>query len=127
MPFPLEIIFRNLPPSEAVEAAIRRRAAKLERFANDIMNCRVTVEAPHQHHQHGQLYRVAVDLHLRGREIVADRNPYRHTAHEDVYVSVRDAFRAARRQLQDAVRMRRGEVKAHAVRPPRRASGDLEQ
>jgi ribosome-associated translation inhibitor RaiA len=38
---------------------------------------------------------------------------------DDVYVSIRDAFDAARRQLEDYERRRRGQVKAHP-----RASGN---
>lgn len=100
-----------------MEAEIRRRAKKLERFAADIVSCRVTVEAPHKHHRHGRLFRVSVDVQLPGSEIVVSREPTEHHAHEDVYVAIRDAFRAARRQVQDAVRKRRGDVKTHQVPP----------
>jgi cold shock CspA family protein len=34
-------------------------------------------------------------------------------AHEDVYVAVRDAFDAAKRQLEDYGRRQRGDIKAH--------------
>jgi cold shock CspA family protein/ribosome-associated translation inhibitor RaiA len=77
----------------------------------------VTVEAPHKHHRQGKLYRVAVDVRLPGGEVVASRDPSAHHAHEDVYVSLRDAFKAVRRQLQDYVRVRRGKVKAHETPP----------
>ncbi|MDX1488117.1 MAG: cold shock domain-containing protein, partial [Acidiferrobacterales bacterium] len=36
-------------------------------------------------------------------------------AHEDVYVALRDAFAAARRQLGDYARRRRGDTKVHPV------------
>lgn len=114
---PLEITFHNIDPSSSMEAEIRRRAQKLEQFAADIVSCRVTVEAPHKHHKHGRLFRVAVDVRLPGSEIVVNRGPSEHHAHEDVYVAIRDAFNAARRQVQDAVRKRRGDVKAHEVPP----------
>ncbi|HLL23309.1 MAG TPA: hypothetical protein VK427_14325 [Kofleriaceae bacterium] len=35
--------------------------------------------------------------------------------HEDIYVAVADAFRAARRQLADHSDMRRGFVKTHLI------------
>ncbi|MDZ7767882.1 MAG: HPF/RaiA family ribosome-associated protein [Woeseiaceae bacterium] len=117
MQLPLEITFRNIEPSPAMEAQIRRRAEKLERFAADIVSCRVTVEAPHKHHRHGRLFRVSVDVRLPGSEIVVNRGPSEHHAHEDVYVAIRDAFSAARRQVQDTVRKRRGDVKTHEVPP----------
>jgi ribosomal subunit interface protein len=117
MQVPLEIRFHNTDPSPAVEAAIRERVAKLEKFAPEIVSCRVTVEAPHKHHKQGKLFHVSVDVRLPGGEVVANRDPSAHHAHEDVFVSLRDAFKSVRRQLQDCVRKRRGAVKAHEVPP----------
>ena len=117
MQVPLEIHFQNMDPSPAIEAAIRERVGKLERFADQIVSCRVSVEAPHKHQHQGNLYSVRVDLRLPGGEVVASREPGAHHAHEDAHVAVRDAFKAARRQLQDRVRVQRGKVKPHEVPP----------
>ena len=114
MQIPLQITFRHMETSEALEAKIREKVSSLERFADHITGCRVTVEAPHQHHHKGQLFNVKVDITLPGTEIVADRHPDKHHAHEDVYVALRDAFKATRRQLEDYVRKQRGDVKTHA-------------
>lgn len=113
MLIPLEIHFRNMDPSAAIEEAVRKRAAKLEQFADVIVSCRVTVEAPHKHHRQGNLYAVAVDLRYPGGEVVASREPSARKSHQDFQVALRDAFKAARRQLQDRTRKRRGDVKAH--------------
>jgi ribosomal subunit interface protein len=114
---PLEIVFHNVDRSPAVEAAVRERAAKLEQFAENITSCRVTVEAPHKNHQQGNLYTVRVDLRFPGGEAVVNRSPSEDHAHEDVYVALRDAFKAVRRQLQDRQRIRRGDVKPHEPPP----------
>jgi ribosomal subunit interface protein len=111
MQVPIEIRFHNMDRSAAIEDDIRERAKKLERFAEDIVSCRITVEAPHRRHRQGQLYRVAVDIRIPGGEVVASRDPGADHSHEDVHVAVRDAFNAARRQLQDLVRARRGDTK----------------
>ena len=113
MPFPLQIEFRNMDHSEAVERAIEKRIEKLDHYASDVMRCKVTVEAPHRHHAKGNVYHVSVDLHVPGAEIVVNRDRGKNHAHEDPYVAVRDAVDAAARQLQDYVRVRRGKVKAH--------------
>jgi ribosomal subunit interface protein len=117
MKLPLEIVFRNLDPSAAVEAKIRERAEKLETFYQDIMRCQVVVEADHKHHHKGNLYHVRIDLTVPDAELVASREPEEHHAHEDVYVAIRDAFDAIRRQLEDYARRRRGKVKAHETPP----------
>ena len=117
MQIPLQITFRNMEHSDAVEAKIREKAAKLEKFAEHMTSCRVIIEAPHQHHHQGQLFNVKIDITLPGKEIIADRHPDQHHAHEDAYVAIRDAFDAARRQLEDYVRQRRRDVKHHEVEP----------
>jgi ribosomal subunit interface protein len=113
MQVPLRITFRNMPPSEAIEARVRQKAQKLERFHSRITGCQVTIEAPHRHHHKGQLYQVTVDMTLPGGEIVASRSPSNDHSHEDVYVAIRDSFDAALRQLEDQTRRQRGEVKSH--------------
>ena len=114
---PLQISFRNMPRSDAVEAAIRERAERLDRFCDRITGCRVIVETRHRHHQ-GNLYHVRVDLALPGHQIVAGREPALHRAHEDVYVAIRDAFDAVRRRLEDHMRIHDHRAKVHEG-PPR--------
>jgi ribosomal subunit interface protein len=117
MNLPLQIVFRNMGPSEAIDAKVRERAEKLEKYYEHLMSCRVVVELHHRHRQHGNLYHVRVDLKVPDGELVASREPGEHHAHEDVYVAIRDAFDAIRRQLEDYIRRRRGQVKLHAVQP----------
>jgi len=115
MQIPLQVTFKGMDRSEAVEAKVRERAGKLERFAERITSCRVVVErATHRHHK-GDVYHVRVDVTLPGHEIAATRDPERADTHEDVYAAVRDAFDAARRQIEEALRRRRGERRRDAV------------
>jgi len=117
MQVPLEISFRNVEPSPAIEAAVREKAAKLEEFYDRITSARVVVETPHRRHRQGKLFHVRIDLRVPGREIVVSREPSEHHAFEDVYVAIRDAFDAAKRQLEDHVREARGHVKVHEAAP----------
>ena len=117
MQLPLQITFRGMEPSDAIDVNIRKKAEELERFTEHITGCRVIVEAPHKHHLKGMLYSVKVDITLPGKEIVVSRHPDEHHAHEDVYVAIRDAFNAAGRQLEDYVRRRRSKVKTHELPP----------
>lgn len=114
---PLQITFRDIPHSDAIEADIHKKAAKLDQFYDQIMSCRVMLEAPHGHHHKGKLYHVRVDLTVPDGEIIASRAPAEHHAHEDVYVAIRDAFDAVRRQLQDYARKQRGKTKSHESPP----------
>jgi len=115
MQLPLQITFRNLDRSPAIEADIEEKANKLDQFFEHIMRCRVVVEADHKHHQKGNLYHVRIDITVPGHELVVKRDPKEHQAHEDVYVAIRDAFDAAKRQLEDYARQIRGDMKTHEV------------
>lgn len=105
MKLPLQISFRGMDTSPATETLIRERAEKLERFHDRITGCRVVVEAHHRHQRKGRIYHVRVDLTIPGHEIVVGRERDEDHSHEDITVAVRDAFDAARRQLEDRVRL----------------------
>ncbi|MCC2680751.1 MAG: putative sigma 54 modulation protein/ribosomal protein [Nitrosospira multiformis] len=109
MKLQLQITTRDIPHSEALENHIRQKAEKLETFYPQIMGCRIVVEVPHKHKHQGNLFNVRLDITVPGKELVVTREP-----NEDVYVALRDAFDAAKRQLEDYGRRQRGEVKAHA-------------
>jgi ribosomal subunit interface protein len=107
----IQITFKDIPPSDAVEQHIREKAAKLETFYPNIIGCHVTVELPHKHHHQGKLHNVRIDIKVPGSEIVVNRDK-----HEDIYVALRDAFDAAKRQVEEYGRRQRGDVKHHEPR-----------
>ena len=115
MDIPLQVSFRNMDRSEAVEARVREKAEKLEKYYGHLTSCRVVIEAPERRRLKGKLFHVRIELGLPGKELVVSRHPKDKKAHEDVYVAIRDAFDAARRQLEDRVRKMDGKVKSHEV------------
>jgi ribosomal subunit interface protein len=117
MLIPLQISFRDIEPSPAVEARIRELAQRLEHFSPHIVRCHVVVASPHHHGHQGRLYEVRIDVTTPGGELIAKREHRRHHSHEDVYVALRDAFHALRRQLEDYEREHRQDVKHHEPVP----------
>ncbi|MDH3286888.1 MAG: HPF/RaiA family ribosome-associated protein [Betaproteobacteria bacterium] len=115
MQVPLQITFHNHDRSEAIEAKVQERAAKLERYYDGIVRCRVIVEGAHKHHRNGNRYQARVYVTVPEKELVASREPDQHHAYTDVYVAIRDAVDSIRRQLEDYARNRRGQVKAHEI------------
>ena len=107
------IHFKDMDPSDALEADIRKRIARLEKTFARLTSCRVTVEGSHGGY-HGIPDRVCVDLTLPGAELVIGRSPSARAQNVDAYVAIRDAFRSARRELQELRRRMRGEIKSHA-------------
>lgn len=117
MQLPLQISFRGVSRSLAIESNIRAHVARLERHCDRITSCRVIVESPHRRHHQGNVYHVGIHLTVPGDELVVSHEPAEDHAHEDAYVTLRDAFDAARRRLEDHARRQRGAVKMHEPRP----------
>lgn len=117
MQVPLQITFRHMDVSEALEMKIREKMQHLEKFADHITGCHVTIDQEHKRHQQGKLFSIKLDITIPGSEIVISRHPDQHHAHEDVYVALNDAFNAAARKLEDYVRKLRGKVKTHESAP----------
>lgn len=112
MSIPLDITFRHELASPALEARIRTLAARLERFSQHIMRCEVIVDRAQRHHQ-GNLFDVKIEITVPGEQISIQRASPNDPSHQDPYVALRDAFRAARGKLQDYERELHGAVKQH--------------
>lgn len=115
MTFPLQITFRNMPPSRFFENRIRELAGRLAKFSAHITHCTVVIQQPHQQANQGTLFDVHINMNVPGCVIAVHRTHGADPAHTDAYVALRDAFSAARRRLQEYERKRRGEVKAHPL------------
>ena len=132
-PIPVQVTFRHMAPSPAVEDRILKEAAKLDRYFNRITSCRVVVEEPHRHHeQGGRTYHISMEISVPGSTIVVNHEPSLHSTlvqeevgewekhlelqpdQKDIFVCIRDAFAAARRQLEDYARVLRGDTKHHS-------------
>ena len=109
MEIPLQISLHGIQHSDALYRDIRERSEKLDRYYDHVMSCRVVLEVAGRHKQHGKQLSVRIDLKIKGGEIAVTKE---HD--EQLEVALREAFDAARRQLEDLVRKQRGDVKHHA-------------
>lgn len=121
MELPVQITYRELDPSDALSRLIHEEAAKLDRFFDRIVSCRVLVEREQRHLRGGSPFHVRIDVGVPGDELVIDTvrglkaNPPDEIAkrrkstevdamYKDPALAVRDAFRRARRRIQDYAR-----------------------
>ena len=132
---PPTVTFRRMRGTDALDADIRTRLEKLERYCPSLVGARVLVEPLARHHRAGIHYHIRIDLTVPGEEIAitheASLRPTaralagRKTRKQDepdpaakqLGVAIRESFAVARRRLQDYVRRRRRAVKVHAPRP----------
>jgi cold shock CspA family protein len=131
---PLQITFRGLPHSDALDSDIRDHVARLEQFYAGVVRCRVLVDLPHRHRHDGRHFHVRIELTVPdGPPIVVSHEPSAHGRLKDVgteahhkesevegvhryaVVAIREAFDAARRRLEDFARQQRQDVKTHGV------------
>lgn len=126
MEFPVQIAFHELEHSDALSRLINDEAAKLDRYFDRIVSCRVLVEREQRHARGGAPYRVRIDIRVPGEEISVDASPslsaeasdddatMRRKAleiramYKDPALAIRAAFRRARRRLQDHARHLKG-------------------
>jgi cold shock CspA family protein len=104
MQIPVDITYKDMEPTDALNLRNRDWVAKLERVYDRITRCEVLVEQPHRHHRKGREFHVRVRMTVPGGELVVSHDPGPNGAHEDAYVALRDTFTAARRQLEEYVR-----------------------
>ena len=101
MQIPLQISFENAEPSEAVRAAIEHEVERLEKYQHHIIGCRVAVVAPSTKHRHGAVYRINIWVTIPPHEnVVVSHQPSDDRSHVHVEVAIKDAFAAARRQIE---------------------------
>jgi ribosomal subunit interface protein len=112
MRIPLQVTFRNIPHSSAIESTITEKARKLDRFFDRIMSCRVIVEETQRRRHQGKLHSLRINLTVPGKELAVTREE-----HEDIYIAIRDAFDSAVRQLEEHGRRIHGDVKTHESPP----------
>jgi hypothetical protein len=106
-------------PGFPIRAVVDRHLADLESRYGRVTACRI-VRGPGERHQTSGQHQVSISLALPGgREVNVARTPSADERCADLTFAVDDAFKRARRQLQDRARIMRGEVKLRSqVRGP---------
>src|SRR5437660_11734727 len=109
----LDIPFQNSEPSEAIRSEVEKQAKRLEKFHDRITSCHVTVIAPTMKRRHGDLFKIDICVAMPNhKDILVSKAHGDAPEHEHVMVAIKDAFAAAQRQIKDAAREMRGQVKA---------------
>ncbi len=113
----VHIDFQGMEPQAALRTAIERHVEELEKLSGRITACRVVLKSPGPHHRTGGLFEVHIRLALpEEKEVNIGHKPDADDRHADVNFAINDAFKRARRVLQEQVRRMQGHVKAHAPR-----------
>jgi ATP-dependent Clp protease adaptor protein ClpS len=99
------VTFRGIPNSQALEADIRARLARLEKFCPDIISAQVVVELGERHHRDGKRWRVRLDVSVPGEHIIVKNES---TLRPDVRAR---EVQATRKQDESVLEVERSKVK----------------
>jgi putative sigma-54 modulation protein len=102
MTVPLEIHFHGLDKSDAMEQRVREKFAKLERHFQHMSACRVVLEAPHRNPAKAKVFQVKIEISVKGKNpIIINHEREGAHANEDLGLTIRDAFEAAVRKVDE--------------------------
>jgi cold shock CspA family protein len=111
-----EVAFRHYEPSDEVRSEISRQVKRLEKFGPRITSCNIVIKGPGTRHRRGAQFkadlRIAMPEH---KEIAVSKTHGDAPEREHPLVAIREAFNEAIRQIEDASREMRGDVKEHAA------------
>jgi ribosome-associated translation inhibitor RaiA len=95
-----EITFEGSDTRDAARTHILGEIERLEAHNQRITGCRVKVIAPSHKHRHGTGFRVNIWLTIPPHEnIVVNQSGSSDARHEYAQLAIKDAFAAARRQV----------------------------
>lgn len=118
METPIEIDFQGMDVNPMMREAIVDRIAMIEERFGRITAGRIVVIGPGSHHQTGGVFQIHIRLALpNGREVNIAKTPTNDERHADPSYAINDAFKRARRRLQDHARKLQGKVKTHEPEP----------
>jgi cold shock CspA family protein len=121
MQTPVEIDFQGLVANEQLRSCVTRNISALEQRFGRITACRVVIRGPSERHRKGGACEISIRLSLpQGREVDIGRSEKAEKADgrtADPVVALNDAFKRARRRLQDHARRMQGQVKSHEGQP----------
>ena len=101
----IQVTLRNVPHSDALDGHIRDQVDRLETCYPEITDCQLVVEMRRKHRHEGNLFNVRLEIKVPGDFILLARD-----LREDVHVTLRNVFDAARRKLEEYRRRQRGAV-----------------
>lgn len=105
-----EIIFHDVERSEWVEGYIAERLRRLERYADGITRCHVTLTQEVASHNKGNRYSVMVEVRLPpNHDLAAKKEKTVGDMQNDLTALINQAFAAIEGQLKKTAQLRRAD------------------
>lgn len=92
----VDVVYRDLDSSAALNEVIIKKLAKLSRYSDQILRSRVILDTPHNHKHKGKQFRASIELDIKGHPFAAITQD-----DESIHIAVRDAFYTAERKVKE--------------------------
>jgi ribosomal subunit interface protein len=113
-----EVIFNGIRRSAWVETYVAERLGHLERFAQDITRCHVTLTREQSSQRKGNRYSVMVEVRVpRQHDLAVRKQKQIRDMQTQLPAIINEAFGAIEKQLKKTVALRRHEEKVHDGEP----------
>lgn len=89
----VDVVYRDLDFSAALNDVISKKLEKLNRYSDQIIHSRVVLDTPHNHKHKGKQFRASIELDIKGHPIAVTQD------NESIHLAVRDAFSSAERKV----------------------------
>lgn len=89
----VDVVYRDLTSSAALNETITKKIEKLNRFTDQIIHSRIVLDTPHNHKHKGKQFRASLEIDLKGSPIAITQD------NESIHLAVRDAFITAERKI----------------------------
>ncbi len=127
MKTPLEISFKGLEKSRAVESKVAERAARLEKHFDRMTHVRAVVSAPNKLAHKGKHFEVKLEIGIpSGAPLIISEEPEGNDARSDLMIAIRNAFDTAERRLDELAERLGGSAKKGERERRRPAKTDIE-
>ena len=112
MRVPVEITYRNVTKSDAIEKLIYEKVDKLNDFHDNIVSCRISIDQHKESKSSGNRYHVGIGVRVPpGKELVVRQKSAEEGSNEFLRTVITEAFKTITRQLKKLKQKQRGIVK----------------
>lgn len=114
MDVPLQLSFKNVEKTPALDDLVREKVDKLESLSSSLTSCRVHVEREHESQTTGNGYHLRIEMHAApGHVLLVEDTPGEGSVNDELSSVLIDAFQTATRRPKEHEERNHGEVKTH--------------
>lgn len=117
MEVPMEVSYQNVTKTDFLEQILNRQVEKLQRFAPNMIACRIALEMTQKQQSQASLFHIRIEVSLPGKKRLttsSDPTYVREDDQQEMRTVIRNTFGAMEKRLKKTESIKRREVKTHS-------------